>query len=87
MVTFLTQVQQQVLDGLKTGNAALEKANAVFSLEEVESIMSDTVRRVGSGLVISCLSGRGRGEAERDREDALRRTVSGRLPELLWLTS
>ena len=42
---FLTtdpQVQKQVLDGLQKGNDALEKANAVFSLDEIESIMSDT---------------------------------------------
>ena len=37
-----TQVQKQVLDGLQKGNDALEKANAVFSLDEIESIMSDT---------------------------------------------
>ena len=37
-----TQVQKQVLDGLQKGNDALEKANAVFSLNEIESIMSDT---------------------------------------------
>ena len=36
------QVQKQVLDGLQKGNDALEKANAVFSLDEIESIMSDT---------------------------------------------
>ena len=44
-VYFLTtdpQVQKQVLDGLQKGNDALEKANAVFSLDEIESIMSDT---------------------------------------------
>ena len=31
-----------MLDGLQKGNDALEKANAVFSLDEIESIMSDT---------------------------------------------
>ena len=36
------QVQKQVLEGLQKGNDALEKANAVFSLDEIESIMSDT---------------------------------------------
>ena len=36
------QVQKQVLDGLKDGNAALEKANAMFSIEEIEDIMADT---------------------------------------------
>ena len=41
-LTIYTQVQKQVLDGLQKGNDALEKANAVFSLDEIESIMSDT---------------------------------------------
>ena len=31
-----------MIDGLQKGNDALEKANAVFSLDEIESIMSDT---------------------------------------------
>ena len=42
LITTDTQVQKQVLDGLQKGNDALEKANAVFSLDEIESIMSDT---------------------------------------------
>merc|ERR1712098_359219 len=36
------QVQKQVIDGLKDGNAALEKANAMFSIEEIEDILADT---------------------------------------------
>merc|ERR1712202_124192 len=36
------QVQKQVLDGLKDGNAALEKANAMFSIDEIEDILADT---------------------------------------------
>jgi hypothetical protein len=40
------QVQQEVLDGLRDGSAALEKANAVFSIDEIESIMSDTEEAV-----------------------------------------
>lgn len=36
------QVQKEVLDGLKDGNAALEKANAMFSIDEIEDILADT---------------------------------------------
>lgn len=36
------QVEKQVLDGLKEGNAALKKANDMFSIDEVESIMFET---------------------------------------------
>jgi len=41
-----SQVEQQVLDGLKEGNAALQKANDMFSVEEVEQIMFDTQESV-----------------------------------------
>ncbi len=30
------------MDGLKTGNAALKKANDMFSIDEIEQIMEDT---------------------------------------------
>ena len=35
-------MQKEVLDGLKDGNAALEKANAMFSIDEIEDILADT---------------------------------------------
>ena len=37
-----SQVEKQVLDGLKNGNEALKKANEMFSIEEIEQIMDDT---------------------------------------------
>ena len=37
-----SQVERQVLDGLKEGNEALKKANEMFSIEEIEQIMDDT---------------------------------------------
>ena len=37
-----SQVQKQVIDGLKEGNVALEKANAMFSIDEIEDILADT---------------------------------------------
>jgi len=64
-----TQVQKQVLDGLQKGNDALEKANAVFSLDEIESIMSDTEDAVEKQREIErMLSG---GLTEVEEEDVL----------------
>lgn len=37
-----SQIQQQVLDGLKTGNEALKKIHDVLTVEEVEKIMDET---------------------------------------------
>jgi len=39
-------VQKQVIDGLKNGNEALEKANAMFSIDEIEDILADTQEAV-----------------------------------------
>merc|ERR1712029_176623 len=39
-------VQKQVIDGLRNGNEALEKANAMFSIDEIEDIMGDTQEAV-----------------------------------------
>lgn len=40
------QVQQQVLSGLKSGNEALNRANSVFSVEDIEDILADTEEAV-----------------------------------------
>jgi len=37
-----SQVEMQVLDGLRTGNEALNKIHQVLSIDEVERIMDDT---------------------------------------------
>ena len=51
-------IQKQVLDGLKSGNEALEKANTMFSLDEIEDIMADTQEAVEKQREIdSLLSG------------------------------
>lgn len=36
------QVQQQVLDGLQTGNEALKKIHEILTIDEVERIMDET---------------------------------------------
>ena len=48
-------VQKQVLDGLKDGNIALEKANAVFSIDEIEDILADTQEAVDKQREIDAL--------------------------------
>ncbi|XP_034239835.1 charged multivesicular body protein 6 [Thrips palmi] len=35
-------IETQVIDGLRIGNEALKKANAVFSIDEIEQIMDET---------------------------------------------
>ena len=36
------QVQQQILDGLKTGNEALKRIHDVLTIDEVERILDET---------------------------------------------
>ena len=48
-------VQKQVIDGLKDGNLALEKANAVFSIDEIEDILADTQEAVDKQREIDAL--------------------------------
>ena len=48
-------VQKKVIDGLKDGNVALEKANAVFSIDEIENIMADTQEAVEKQREIDAL--------------------------------
>ena len=40
------QVEQQVVNGLKTGNEALKKANEMLSITEIEQIMDDTAEAI-----------------------------------------
>ena len=48
-------IQKQVIDGLKDGNVALEKANAVFSIDEIEDILADTQEAVDKQREIDAL--------------------------------
>ena len=84
-----SQVEQQVLDGLKEGNAALKKANEMFSIDEIEQIMDDTAEAIEKQREIeSILSGQLTDEDEEDvlkeleglAEDAI--VVSNEIPEL-----
>ena len=64
------QVEKQVLDGLKIGNEALKKANAVFSIEEIEQIMDDTAEAIAKQKEIDeLLSGQ---LTQEDEDDVLR---------------
>ena len=84
-----SQVEKQVLDGLKEGNAALKKANEMFSIDEIEQIMDDTAEAIEKQREIeSILSGQLTDEDEEDvlkeleglAEDAI--VVSDEIPEL-----
>lgn len=48
-----SQVQLQVVEGLKKGTAALEKANSLFSMEDVERLMDETQEAVEKQREIS----------------------------------
>ena len=64
------QVEKQVLDGLKIGNEALKKANAMFSIEEIEQIMDDTAEAIAKQKEIDeLLSGQ---LTQEDEDDVLR---------------
>ena len=55
------------MDGLKTGNDALKKANEMFSIEEIEAIMDDTAEAVAKQREIDdLLSGQLTAEDEDD---------------------
>ena len=41
-----SQVEKQVIDGLKMGNESLKKANEMFSIDEIEQIMDDTAEAI-----------------------------------------
>ena len=85
-----SQVEKQVLDGLKEGNAALKKANEMFSIDEIEQIMDDTAEAMEKQREIeSILSGQ---LTEDEEEDVLKELenlaedeeskVSDKVPEL-----
>jgi len=61
-----SQVQAQVVDGLKEGKEALEKANAMFSIEEIEDILADTQEAVEKQREIDQLLS---GQLTQDDED------------------
>ena len=85
-----SQVEKQVLDGLKEGNAALKKANEMFSIDEIEQIMDDTAEAIEKQREIeSILSGQLTDEEEEDVLKELEnlaegeeRKVSDKVPEL-----
>ena len=61
-----SQVEKQVLDGLKNGNEALKKANEMFSIEEIEQIMDDTAKAAEKQREIEAILS---GQLTEDEED------------------
>jgi len=65
-----SQVEHRVLEGLKEGNKALERANSVFSTEDIEELMDETREAVDKQREIDeLLSGK---LTEADEEDVLK---------------
>eukprot|EP00088_Acartia_fossae_P007692 TRINITY_DN1360_c0_g1_i7.p1 TRINITY_DN1360_c0_g1~~TRINITY_DN1360_c0_g1_i7.p1 ORF type:complete len:227 (-),score=59.57 TRINITY_DN1360_c0_g1_i7:116-796(-) len=65
-----TQVEKQVIDGLKVGNDALQRANSIFSVEEIEDLMLETQEAVDKQREIDTLiSGQ---LSESDEDDVLK---------------
>lgn len=63
------QIEKQVLDGLKVGNESLKKANDLFSLDEIESIMEDTKEAIDKQKEIDAIL---HGQlSDQDEEDVL----------------
>lgn len=48
-----SQVEMQVLEGLKTGNEALKKVHEILSVEAVESILDETREAVEKQKVLN----------------------------------
>ena len=47
-------VQKQVIDGLRNGNEALEKANAMFSIDEIEDILGTGLHAKKKVVEVAC---------------------------------
>lgn len=62
------QVEQQVLNGLKTGNAALKKVHEILSIDEVEQIMDETKESIERQQELDALLS---GALTEDDEDAV----------------
>lgn len=62
------QVEQQVLDGLKTGNAALKKVHEILTIDEIEQVMDETKESVERQQELDALLS---GALTEDDEDAV----------------
>merc|ERR1712156_612202 len=72
------------IDGLKNGNEALEKANAVFSIDEIEDILADTQEAVDKqGEIDTLLSGQLTEEDENDVMEELDKLLVGDLEPVI----
>ncbi|XP_059099005.1 charged multivesicular body protein 6-like isoform X1 [Tigriopus californicus] len=80
------QIEKQVIDGLRVGNDALKKANEMFSIEEIESIMDDSREAIAKQQEIdSLISGQLSSEDEDEvlaELEALGQEIQGPEPDL-----
>lgn len=62
------QVEQQVLDGLKSGNAALKKVHEILTIDEIERVLDETKEAVEKQDEINAVLS---GTLTEDDEDAV----------------
>lgn len=79
-----SQVQQQVLDGLKIGNEALNKIHEVLTIDEVERIMDETREGIEKQQEIDAIISSGALTAEDEDQVAaeLEELVASTLPAI-----
>lgn len=75
-------IQQRVVEGLRQGNDALKKMNAIFDIDEIEKIMGETKEAAEyqdeiSALLSGQLSSADVEEAEQELEQLLASQTSG----------
>ncbi|XP_023336398.1 charged multivesicular body protein 6-A [Eurytemora carolleeae] len=78
-----TQVEHKVLEGLKKGNEALQRANSVFSTEDIEDLLDETKEAIDKQREIDeLLSGQLTQEDEDDVMAELDQLLEAELGEL-----
>ncbi|XP_069689801.1 charged multivesicular body protein 6-A [Periplaneta americana] len=78
-----SQIEMQVVDGLKVGNEALKKIHEVLNIDEVEKILDETREGVEKQREIDdLLTGALSVEDEDEVEEELERIIRAEMPEM-----
>ena len=64
-----SQIELQLVDGLKTGNEALKQLNSILSIENIESILDETKESAQKQKEISQVLTQGKEWTEQDEEE------------------
>jgi len=64
-----SQIEMQLVDGLKTGNEALKHLNSILSIENIEEILEETRESAAKQSEITSLVSQGKEFSPQDEED------------------